>query len=131
MLPFGLTNVKLFGALAIIIAVGGYIGWLKLDIHNLETKVEEQQLEIRGLELDVEREKGNVRECMATIDGNNERINDLQQDNDRRTEILDSLNETIKEFKDINRIRVEDILSAPTPENCEQAMEFLRRGVGR
>ena len=125
-----LSKPKIIIGVIIFIVVSGYIGWLKLDIVNLEEDVTKLGLHVQELKLDVEREKGEVRKCKSEINITNDRISDLKTDADRRHEVLDMLAENITVFKEVTDQKIKNIIIAPTPENCKQAMEFLRKGIG-
>ena len=128
---FGGNQAAAIGAAILVAVIAGYVGWLKLDIYNLNNDVAELKLEVRSLELDVEREKANVIECKAQIEGANDRIEDLKESAGHREDILKLLGENIDEVKKVTAAKVGGILDAPTPENCEEAMALLRAGVAQ
>lgn len=116
--------------LVALIAMGGYIGWLKIDNGMLENKVGKLQNDVRELQLDVEREKGNLRACQARVDANNERIEDLKEASKNSQKVIDMLGENIDSFREASEARIDNLRNAPTPESCEEAMQFLRDGIG-
>lgn len=126
---FGGNQAMAIGAVVLFIAVGGYIGWLKWDIHSLEADKAKLQVQVVELKLDVEREKANTRECIAKIESTNNRINDLKEANTNRTEIIGMLEDNIAAVKKVTEVRVTEIENIVTPENCEEAMALLRGGI--
>ena len=123
----GKVSIVVIGTIALIIA--GYISYLNVVKVNLEHEVKELELKVSSLELDVEREKGNVRECHARIDITNARIEDLKSNNDERTKIINMLGENIQLFKDASNARIQNIRNTVVGKSCEEAMQFLRDGV--
>jgi len=123
----GKVSIVAIGTIALIIA--GYISYLNVVKVNLEHEVKELELKVSSLELDVEREKGNVRECHARIDITNARIEDLKSNNDERTKIINMLGENIQLFKDASNARIQNIRNTVVGKSCEEAMQFLRDGV--
>ena len=117
--------------LVAVIAMAGYVGFLKIDNGLLKNKVESLRNDVRELQLDVEREKGNLRACNARIEISNERIDDLKEASDNNQKVIDMLGDNIVAFKEASDARIENLRDAPTPQSCEEAMQFLREGVGR
>ena len=116
--------------LVALIALGGYIGWLKIDNGMLKNKVESLQNDVREQQLLVETERGNVRTCQARVDVNNQRIEDLKDATKNNQKVIDMLGENIDAFREASNARIENLRDAPTPQSCEEAMQFLREGVG-
>ena len=124
-----MSNWKLVGAGIGLALVLGYIGLLKFDIRSLEDDVGDLENQVKSLELDVEREKGNVRACQARIEETNNRITDLKEDADSRDALIDMLADNIDLFKEASESRIELIENSIVGESCEDALEFLRKGV--
>ena len=124
-----MSNWKLVGAGIGLALVLGYIGLLKFDIRSLEHDVGDLENQVKSLEIDVEREKGNVRACQARIEETNNRITDLKEDADSRDALIDMLADNIDLFKEASESRIELIENSIVGESCEDALEFLRKGV--
>lgn len=123
-------GVSMWATIALVVAIGGYIGVLKFDNMKLENKVTELRNDVRELQLDVEREKGNVRTCQARVDGANARLDDLKSVSDSRTKIIEMLGDNIDMFREASNARLDNLRDAVVGESCEAAMEFLREGIG-
>lgn len=119
----------MWGIIAVVIAVGGYIGVLKISNNNLQNKVDSLRVELATAQLDVEREKGNVRTCQARVEGANERLDDLKSVNDERSRIIDMLGENIDTFREASDARIDNLRDAVVGKSCEEAMQFLREGI--
>jgi uncharacterized protein YlaN (UPF0358 family) len=117
------------GAIALVAAL--YVGALKIEIYGLENDVKTKSNEIGRLEILIEKERGKVLACNSKIDVTNERIADLKDDSDSRSEIISLLSDNITMFREVTKLKVSEIESQPTPENCKQAMDFLRKGIGK
>lgn len=123
---------RLFGGMIVLVTIGlaGYIGTLKYEIWSQGNTIEQQQVTIGQLENSVAFEKGEVKACKARIDETNKRITDLKDSTVSRDKIIDSLAENINTFRELSDARIKNIEDAPTPQSCEEAMEFLRNGLG-
>lgn len=134
----GFLATKLFGGsgltagifLVATLAVTGYVGVLKFDNWMKGNKIEKLELANRQLELDVQFEQGEVKACKARIDETNERIIDLKEDREARKEMFSLLQQNVDLIRDSSSARVADLESIPTPQNCEEAMNLLRDGLG-
>lgn len=122
-------KVAIVGIGIVAVAVGAYISYLNIAKINLENQIQDLEHKVATLELDVEREKGNVRECHARIDVTNQRIEDLKSVTDERTKIISMLGENIQLFKDASNARIQNIRNTVVGKSCEEAMQFLRDGV--
>lgn len=114
--------------IAVIMAAGiaSYVGVLKFDIWQKENQIEDLKVENKRLELDVAHEKGEVKACKSRIQETNNRIEDLKSD---RKKVVSILTENLNMFRELSESRINNIKDAPTPQNCEEAMEFLREGL--
>lgn len=121
---------SMWAMIALVVVIGGYIGVLKFDNMKLENKVTELRNDVRGLQLDVEREKGNLRTCQARVDGANARLEDLKSVSDSRTKIIEMLGDNIELFREASNARIDNLRDAVVGESCEAAMAFLREGIG-
>lgn len=121
---------SMWAIIGLVVVVGGYIGVLKIDNMRLENKVAALRNDVRELQLDVEREKGNVRTCQARVDGANARLEDLKSVSDSRTKIIEMLGENIEMFREASNARIDNLRDAVVGESCEAAMKFLREGIG-
>lgn len=122
-------KLAVLGIGAVALAMGGYIAYLNVSKVELEHKVAELQTQIASLEVDVERERGNVKECQARIELSNQRLDDLKSVTDERTKIIGMLSENIEVIKDASNARIQVLRNTVVGKSCEEAMQFLRDGV--
>lgn len=127
---FGGGAAKFWIAGIIIAAVGGYIGWLKWDIHSLETDVAKLEKTVIERDLEIVRLNGQIKECNTKVEQTNERIADLQDDLKAREKSFDLLVDNINLIKAGTEKEIADIRNAPTPATCQAAFELLRDGIG-
>lgn len=64
------------------------------------------------------------------IDAQNKALQDLGGLTAKMDSEFKKLNETVNKIRKDTNKTVKDILDAPTPQTCEEAMQFLRDGVG-
>lgn len=127
----GGNQIAVIGALVVIAAVGGYIGWLKIDISGLNDDVSRLELQVQTLKNDVYHGELEVAKCKGTIEATNDRINDLRTDVQNRSEIIGMLADNIATVQKITKKNIEGIENLPTPKNCKEAMAMLREGAGK
>lgn len=112
----GLMAFGLVGALA-----WGGIQTVRID--SLKNDVLQAQLQQQVAE-------AQVASCRSEIDTQNERIADLAEDRTFRDGMIDMLRENVERERDRTDRTITTLMDAPTPENCEAAMQFLRDGIG-
>ena len=122
-------KAAVIGIAAVAVAMGSYIAFLNITKTNLEHKVSELEVKVASLEVDLEREKGNLKACHVRIEGANQRLEDLKSVTDERTKIIGMLSENIEVLKDASNARIQVLRNTVVGKSCEEAMQFLRDGV--
>ena len=116
--------------LVVIIALGAYGGVLKIHNMSLEHDVRTLELDVKDKEIEITRLNGEVGQCRAKLEINNDRIADLKVSRDLQKQSFDMLAENIDAFKEVNGLKIKELQETEAPQSCELIMEFLKKGVG-
>jgi len=114
----------------LLVAVAGFIGYQKIQIMGLEHDVRTLELTVQERDLEIVRLNGEVSQCRAKMDITNDRIADLKTTRDMQKQNFDMLAENIEAFKEVNGLKIKELVEADAPETCELIMTYLRKGVG-
>lgn len=114
----------------ILAALGGYIGVLKVQNMSLEHDVRSLELDVKDKVIEITRLNGEVGQCRAKLEINNDRIADLKVNRDLQKQSFDLLAENIDAFKEVNGLKIKELQETAAPQSCELIMAFLKKGVG-
>lgn len=95
------------------------------------------QVQTEKLEADLILSKDHLATCVKgnetlseAIDAQNQALKDLGGLASKMDDEFKKLNESVNKIRKDTNKAVKDILNAPTPQTCEEAMQMLRDGVG-
>lgn len=110
--------------LAIFLSMAGLLAY-QTQVAIPALKVEVQKEANRAIKFETQLDG-----CKDKIELINDRIDDLALDREDRDKLIGTLNDSLASMREFSNDRIKDILDAPTPENCADAMTLLRRGIG-
>lgn len=114
----------------VILTLTGTIGVYKVQNMKLEHDVRTLELEVKDKEIEITRLNGEVSQCRAKIEINNDRISDLKIHREEQKASFDMLAENLEDFKAFNGIKIKELEETEAPQSCELIMKFLKKGVG-
>ena len=115
------------GSGLIIVLLGIYITFLKVEISYHKAKVQTAEEQLKTKDQVIERKQYEIDECLAIVDHQNSKVNELIEYGKTLQTKIDELSKKRKANKDSADAEVANIVDTPVPKTAEGALSDLNK----